>query len=114
MSLYTASLFATKIWWTKGQLIGGIWHWDDAGSTWFLFDPTTTDTPSATAVSLQTDIWMNAKSDKSESFHKICEMSKQAQYFQKVTYNYKMHSLTPTRMKMLLDHNLNGICDDKL
>ena len=80
-------MFAGKIWWTKGQLDGGVWHWADNDNTWFVFDPDSYETESTTAVSLQTDNWMNAKDDKSNKLHKICEMSKFKYMFQESIEN---------------------------
>ena len=54
----------------------GIWHWADSADTWFAFDPASGENPSATRASLQTGNWMNGKSDGSNLFCKICEMSK--------------------------------------
>ena len=77
-NLFPASMFASKIWWTKGLLDGGVWHWADSGSTctWFVFDPASNEDSSATRVSLKTDNWMNEKSNESNPLHKICELRK--------------------------------------
>ena len=72
----TASLFDSKIWWTKGKLDAGIWHWADSDDTWFVFDLATHEDPSNDRVHLQTDNWMNGKSNKSSMYNTICEMSK--------------------------------------
>ena len=76
IKIHSAPRFPSKIWWTSGQLGNGIWQWADTGDTWFKFDPASIETPSTTRVSLKTDNWMNAKSDRSTSYHKICEMGK--------------------------------------
>ena len=54
----------------------GIWHWADIRDTRFLFDPDAIETSSSTRVSLQTDNWMNRKSNRASLFYKICEMGK--------------------------------------
>ena len=58
------------------MLNGDNWHWADSDNTWFVFDPATNEDPSYDRVHLQTDNWMNGKSDKLSMFNRICEMSK--------------------------------------
>ena len=71
-----ASRFASQIWWTRGVLDNGVWHWADPVDSWFTFDSSSSENPSNNKVSLQTENWINMKSAGSYLFHKICEMSK--------------------------------------
>ena len=73
-----------------------------------MFDSSSSDTQVTAAVSLQADNWMNAKSDKSNSYHKLCEMSKYNYVLQKALEIIIIRGLTFQRRRdILLCHKLN-------